>query len=250
MDVEPRSANFGRLAPDAWKNASLTEKLTIVNNMDAEAKLTNVESTNASFQAQVRAIEPGKKYELTVSVISGLKVGYNRGKVEMSTGIEDMPTLSVPVSAYLMTDVDVRPNRLVLRAQRLRDMKRRFTVTNNTDKPLQISDLQASDPALTVALKELRPGRTFTITVDVPIGYHSPPDGDKITFKTDSPSAPVVTIPVGELTSTRRVKVGRAGRSVRTQLPSGRRMQNQPASNSTETGSDGKKKTPPGNVRP
>jgi hypothetical protein len=210
--------------------------------MEAVAKLTNVRSTNPAFQAQTRVVEPGKKYELTVSVVSPLQPGNNNGKVEMSTGVKEMPTLSVHVSAYVMSDVDVNPKKLTLRAQRPRDMKRQFIVRNNTKQPLKISDLEASDPALTVALEEMTPGTMFRITVEIPTSYHGPPGGDKITFKTDSPIAPVVTIPIVEFGSPRRAKTGTARGSTRVQLPAGERKQTQPPSAAPGAGSDAEKK--------
>lgn len=250
VDAKPLSANFGRLAPNTAQSPSLLRKLTIVNNMESEATLTNVRSTNPSFQAQTRVVEPGKKFELTVSVVSPLQAGNNRGKIEISTGIKEMPTLSVPVSAYVMSDVDVSPNKLALRAQRPRDMKRQFTVKNNTKQPLKISDLEASNPALKVGLQEVKPGTMFKIMVDVPAGYHVPPGGDKITFKTGCPSAPVVTIPITEVKYTRRAAAGKAGGSTGVRLPSGERKQKQPPSAAAGAGSTTKKTPATGTVKP
>jgi len=242
VEAKPQSASFGRLAPDVARSGSLTKKLMIVNNMEADANLTDLRSTNPAFQAQTRVIEPGKKYELTVSVVSPLQAGNNNGKIEISTGIMEMSMLSVPVHAYVMSDVDVNPNKLAIPWQRPGDMKRQFIVTNNTKQPLKISDLEASDPALTVALEETTPGTMFRITIDVPTGYHGPPGGDKITFKTDSPSAPVITIPITEFGSSRRTKAGTSRGSTRVRLPAGERRLTQPPSVAPGAGSDGEKK--------
>lgn len=250
VDAKPQSASFGRLTPDVTRSGPLPKKLMIVNNMEADAKLADVRSTNPAFQAQTRVIEPGRKYELTVSVVSPLQAGNNNGKIEMSTGIKEMPTLSVPVHAYVMSDVDVNPNKLTLREQRPRDMSRQFIVRNNTKQPMKISDLEVSDPALTVALEETTPGRMFKITIDVPTGYHAPQGGDKITFKTDSPMAPLVTIPITEFGSSRRTKAGTALPSTRVQLPSGERKQVQPPAAATGAGSGAEQKPAPGGVKP
>ncbi|MGD2110239.1 MAG: hypothetical protein PVI86_12725 [Phycisphaerae bacterium] len=215
LDVKPRSANFGRLTPDAAQSPSSVKKLTIVNNMEGDANLTNVKSTNPAFQAETRVIEPGKKFELAVSVASPLPGGTTRGKVEMSTGIKEMPTLSVRVNAFVMSAVDVSPDRLFLPPQRSNDMKRMFTVRNNTKEPLKISELTSSDASVKVGLEELKPGKMFRINVDVPSGYHGSPSGDKITFKTDCPTAPEVTIPITESKSRRRARAAPARGSTR-----------------------------------
>lgn len=225
VDPKPRAASFGRIAPDAAQEGALTRKLTIINNMEGEAKLTDVRSTNPSFDVETTVIEPGKKFELTVSVVSSLLPGDNRGTIEMSTGITEMPTLSVPVRAYVMSEVDVNPTTVTLRGQQLRDMKRRLTVQNNTKKPLKISDLKTSNPALKVALQETRPGTRFMITVDIPVGYEVPSGGDKITFKTDSPVAPEVTVPVTEAPYLHRAGAGQAGTARSTRVPSAGRKE-------------------------
>ena len=250
VDVKPMSANFGRLPPDATQSASLMRKLTIVNNMESEATLTNVRSTNPTFRAQTSVIEPGKKFELTVSVALSLQPGNNRGKIEMSTGIAEMPTLSVPVSAYLMSDVDVTPNKLALRSGQPRSTKRQFAVRNNTRQPLKISDLEASNPALKVALQETKPGTIFRITVDVPAGYRVPAGGDRITFKTDSPSTPVVTIPITEVSYPSRARVRRGGSVSQARSPSGTPKQKQAPPTPGKPGFEATKKPAMGNAKP
>lgn len=206
VDAEPRFANFGRMTAEAAKSGSLSRKIMVVNNMEEDADLTEPRTTNPAFKADVRAVEPGKKYEVTLSVVSELQVGSNRGKVEVATGIKEMPTLSVPFSAYVMSDVDVQPSRLMLPVRRPVEMRRQFIVRNNTKQPLKISDLKVSNPSLTADLFEMSPGRTFRITVGIPTDYHSPPDGDTLTFKTDSPSNPIVTVPIAEFGASRGAK--------------------------------------------
>lgn len=250
VDVEPHSAWFGRLTPDAARSDSLERKLMIVSNMESDAKLSDVRSTNPAFHAQTRVIEPGKKYELTVSVVSPLQDGNNGGKVVLSTGIKEMPTLSVPVSAYVMSDVDVNPNKLRLPAQRANDLKRQFIVRNNTKQPLKISDLEASDPALAVALEEMAPGTIFKITVDVPPAYHGRPGGDKITFKTDCATAPVITIPITEFNYPGRANADMAHRTTRAHLPLGEHKQAQLPSSTNGAESDTQKKPATGTVKP
>jgi len=246
--AKPQSVNFGRMSQEKAQNATLVRKITIVNNTESDATLTNVRSSLPLFQAKTRVLEPGKKFELTVSVTSSLRPGYNRGKIDMSTGLAEMPTLSVPVSAYLLSDVEVNPNRLMLRPGRL-NMKRQFTVRNNTRKPLKISDLKASNPALQVSLQETKPGTIFRITVDVPAGYKVPSGGDKITFNTNSPNVPEVTIPITETNYARRPGISQTNAFQRTRSPSGGRKLTPPRT-PARTGSKAAKKPATGKVRP
>ncbi len=201
----PLSASFGRITMQAAKQQSLKRKITIVNNMDEPANITNVRSTNPVFKADVRTIEPGRKFELTVTLASTPRRGGNSGRIEMATGVKAQPKLSVTASVYVMGDVDVYPNRLLLFGNRARQQQRLITVRNNTEQPLKISELKCTNPKLKVQLKEIIPGRQYRVNVTIPADCKLSPGGDRITFKTDCPSVPEVTIPVAEYKPRTRV---------------------------------------------
>ena len=199
LEVQPPSASFGRMTSDKAEDATQTQKLTITNNVEASAELTNVRSTNPAFKAETSVIEPGKKFELLVTMVPPLKPGNNAGTIEISTGVKDMPTLSVPVSAVVAPEVEVMPSSLSLPADISTALNRQLFVRNNSKTPVQLSGLEASNPDLKVALNETQPGMTYQLVVDVPAGYKPPPTGDKITIKTNNPTVPLLTVPVTQL---------------------------------------------------
>lgn len=199
VEVTPRNVSFGRLTHQAAQEAPVTRKLTIVNNMGEPANLTNVRSTSPLFHVETVTVETGRKYELTVTLASAPRQGHNRARIEASTGITEKPTLSIPVSLYMMADVDVQPDKLMLPSNRPAGIKRQFKVQNNTGQPLTISDLKTTNLALTLSLQEIRPGMMYQITVDVPAVFTSSPGGDTITFTTDCPAVPLVTIPITQI---------------------------------------------------
>ena len=194
--VTPRSASFGRLTAEAAQDSSLSQKLKIVNNLEEPATLTDVRCSNQLFQVETTTIKPGREYELNIVLASSPRRGNNSGTIELSTGIKEKPTLSIPVSLYVMADVDVRPERLMLFSDRTAETKRWLIVQNNTKQPVKITDLQASSPALKLSLEETEPGTLFRIAVDVPTEYEPSVEGDQITFRTNCPTAPEVRIPV------------------------------------------------------
>jgi len=195
VQVEPRSAAFGRITIDTAQETP-TRKLTIVNNVEGDLKLADIQSTNPAFQAEVTPIEPGRKYELTVSIVEALKSGNNAGKINISTGIAETPTLVVPVYAYITSPVDVTPAQLALPVVRSEDLTRHFYVRSNNNKPLKISDLKSSSPDLKLQLTDIRNSLTYRLTVDVPASYKPGDGNDTISFKTDNGTVPVVSIPI------------------------------------------------------
>ncbi len=209
----PRSASFGRITLQAAAEKSLVRKITIVNNMKEPAKITDVHSTNPVFHAEVKTIEPGKKFELIVTLASKPRRGGNSGRIEMSTGIKAQPKLSVTATAFVMGDVDVYPNRLLLFGNRTRSQQRLITVRNNTKEALKISDLKCTNEQIKVTVKEVRPGKQFRIEVHIPPDCKLSPGGDKITFKTSCPTMPEVTVPIAEYKP--RTRITRPGVKLR-----------------------------------
>ncbi|MBN2560713.1 MAG: hypothetical protein JXQ75_07275 [Phycisphaerae bacterium] len=207
VQVTPRAASFGRFSMEQARKGAV-RKLTVENNVEDMASITDVQSTNPAFEAEVAVVEPGRKFELVVSILpeaaEHLKQGNNNGKITMSTGIEETPTLEVTVSAYVTADVDVTPNRLTLASGRSTDLMRQFTVRNYSKEPVTISDLSVSSPELKIALQETTPGVNYRITLEIPASYEVHEGGDTITFKTDNPSVPDVTIPITERSVVRR----------------------------------------------
>jgi len=196
VQVTPRSAAFGRVTSDKAK-VGLARKLTIVNNVEGEMKLSGIEVSNPVFKAEVTPIEPGKKYELTVTVVSPLKTGNNSGKIKLTTGIAGTPTLHIPVYAYVTSPVDVTPTKLSLPVTRLQNLTRQFYIRSNVNQPLEITDLKSSSPDLKLKLTDVRKSLTYRLTVDVPATYKPPASGrDTISFKTNNSAVPSITIPI------------------------------------------------------
>jgi hypothetical protein len=201
VEVKPPSVNFGRMTREQVETGS-TQKLTVVNNLDEPANLTDIRSTNPVFKAEAKPLEPGKKWEITVSLASTpeqpLRKGSISGTIEMATGVADTPTLQVPVSAIIPADVDVQPETLQLFSGRTTETQRTFTIRNSTKTPIQISDLASTSTDLQPTIQELEAGMSFRISVNIPATYQAPTAGDKITFKTTCPTMPEVIIPVTE----------------------------------------------------
>lgn len=197
VQATPSSASFGRLTADTMNDSTLERKLTVVNNTEAKAVLADIKSSSPSFKATVKELDPGKKFELTVSIVPPLAPGVVSGTIDLNTGLTENPRLQIPVSAYVTADVEVTPNQLTLATARPGAMQRQFFIRNNSSKSLKVTDLKASNESLKVSILETQPvGMAYRVSLDIPANYQIPAAGDTITFKTDNSHMPLVTIPI------------------------------------------------------
>ncbi len=196
LDIKPMSVNFSRMTADAAEDPNLVQKVAIVNNMEQEAELSDLRSTNPIFLPELTVVEPGRKFELSVRFASPPKQGNTRGTIELTSNVKEMPKLTIPVNAFVAPEVEVMPATLSLPPDQSAPLTRQLHVRNNSKTPMELSDLQVSSPEIQVTLEATQPGTTFRINVVVPAGYKVSPHGDRITFKTNNPQTPEVTVPV------------------------------------------------------
>jgi hypothetical protein len=199
VQVTPNNASFGRVTSDDAKAGKSIRKLTIANNSDKKGEFKVASSSSPNFQGELKELEPGKKFELTVTLAGNLASGMTSGTIEISTGLADMAKVSVPVSAFLTADVDVTPAKLTLPTGRTTSLQRHFYVTNNSPKPIKISDITVSNTKLKSTLTETKPGTQYRLTLDIPVDYKVAEKGDMLSFKTDNASVPNVSIPISEI---------------------------------------------------
>jgi hypothetical protein len=198
MQAMPNSAMFGNVSTAQTKDGPVVRKLTLINNGDPVAKLGEIKPTNAAFKGEIKDLEPGKKWELIVTLATPLPTGVQSGMLELATGLAEFPKLQIACSAYLVADVDVVPNKMLIPATRAVNLQRDFYVRNNGTKPLKVYDVAASNPMMKMGLQETQTGMNFRITMEVPPDYKVPKEGDQITFKTDNPNFPTIKIPITE----------------------------------------------------
>jgi hypothetical protein len=122
--------------------------------------------------------------------------GNTSGKISIPTGVADSPTIDVQAYAFVTAAVDVTPTALSRPPSRTADLTRQFYIRSNVNKAIKITDLASTNPAIKLELTDVKDSMTYRLKVDVPVAYTPTAGGDKITFKTDSPEVPLVTIPV------------------------------------------------------
>ena len=189
-------AFFGRMTAEEMATKPPVKKVTVVNNVDEPLNLTNLRSSNPAFQLESKVIEAGKKAEIAIALLTPLKNGLNYGRIEADTGVAEMPRLVFVALARLVQDVKVVPAVITLQGPFDKPTKRFVTIQNNTNRPMTVSDLEISNPAITALLSEVLAGKRFRIMLEIPAGTEIAAVGETITIKTDNPKFPELIVPI------------------------------------------------------
>lgn len=214
IDVQPQRLIFGQLSADKPDERTLTVK----NNTDAPAEVT-LATKGKSDQYNVELVEkaPGQEWELRVTTTPPLKPGYVRGNIVLNTSIDKQKTIAIPLYGKVPELVEVMPRLLLFSAQmnsmNQQDEQNRVLRVNNSGKePIKITEVSVDDPDVKTEIKELSPGKVYTIEMTMPGDYLPPPTGRTVTIRTDSREVPVLTVPMRQPSQesvNRRARVNR-----------------------------------------
>lgn len=192
-DMKPASrVIFPRLERDS----KTTQTIEMTNNMDKPVFLKLKPSKAKSpFDIKLEEVEAGQKYKLVVATLPPLKTGANNTKVEIATGVERIPTMSVNVSAYITARVSVSPPRLFVSPKLTKAYTKTIRVSYRADKPIKITKIESASDKVTAELlpppANARPNATtkwHQIKVSLPPANELPEDGTTLTIYTDDPS--------------------------------------------------------------
>jgi hypothetical protein len=195
IEVTPASASF---AGDLSSASNFSKTIRILNKEPEPLLLTALHTSRPAIAAEIKTNEPGKEYQVVVSLVPPLGTGNVFGNVTMQTSLTNMPVLTVPVYALAQPAVMVLPPQLILPAGEFAGpVTRTVSIRSNWSSPLAVSDPALTDSGLKVELTEIKPGSYFTATITFPKGYQ-PPSGQRLelTLKTNHPQFPVIHVPI------------------------------------------------------
>ncbi|MBK9138715.1 MAG: DUF1573 domain-containing protein [Verrucomicrobia bacterium] len=201
VDINPTSAYFN-LTADTTTNEVRT--IRIVNHLDTPLVLSEPECTNQVFAAKLTTVQPGKEFDLEVSVKPPFNWAYANGTVVIKTSATNLPAISVPVYARLQPIITTVPTQISLAPGPLR-MAARPTVTirNTGTRPAVLSEPTINLEGAKVTLNEVQPGRVFTLAFDFPAGLQIPPNQRvEARVKSDLPQFPTIVVPVVQSVAT------------------------------------------------
>ena len=186
------------IPPDA-PNASAVVR--IINNMEEPITLSNPESSNKGFTAELKSTQLGKEYQLTIAAVPPLNPGSLQGKVTMKTSTTNVPSIEVNFWANVQPPIAVMPPQLMLPIGPLTTKATpSVTIQNNSTNTVTLSDPAVNVPGVEVQIKELQPGRIFNASFTFPEGFAVQP-GQQVVFtaKSSNPQYPLIKVPVMQM---------------------------------------------------
>jgi Protein of unknown function (DUF1573) len=184
--------------PDA---ATASAKVRIVNNMTEPLQLWDPASSNPDFTAVLKTNTPGKEYQLTISARPPLHSGNIAAKVTLKTSSHDPAELEVPFWANVQPAVLVMPPQIMLpRPPLMARATPSITIQNNSTNRLTLSDPVVNVPGVEVQIKEIQPGRVFTVAMEFPQGYENPTGQPaELSIKSSNPHFPLIKVPIHQM---------------------------------------------------
>lgn len=146
---------FPRIEPEEV----VTESIELRNNAPNKIflKLEPLEES-APFAVKLEELEPGLRYRLSATTRPPLSLRGNRTTVVLTTGLERVPRLEIPVSVYVVPRVALRPAQWLVSPRVKREFRKRVRVEYRADKPIKITGIRSSHPDL-IQAKLLPPRR-------------------------------------------------------------------------------------------
>lgn len=195
VEVSPSMAVFN-VASDAA--GTETKTLRIQNNTQSVLALSELQCTNQQIAVSLRPLEPGKIFELTVTVKPPFQPGTHIIPITAKTSLKEAPVLSMTAYLIVKQPVTVGPSQLVLSAKSSEiGGAHTFFVRNQTSSRLRLANPTVNIPGARVEIVETEPGKAANLTVVLPTGIQLKPGGHyEITASTGIDSSPRLVIPV------------------------------------------------------
>ena len=184
-------------------------KVRLENNMDHPMQLKLRSNTMRELDVEIKEIAPGAIYDIVGTTTRALPYGRYRGQLSFTTGLSREPNYSVSMRVDVMRRVEPSVPAMLLRATDAAPETR--TVSLYYYGPggpanFRVTGVETSDPRVKVQLGQTLPPHewmariTPSVTarvqmqISLPAGTEFPPEGVTMTFLTNDPDHPRITM--------------------------------------------------------
>lgn len=198
IDVSPPFAVMN-ITSDSSGDAAAT--LHIINNEGQPLTLSDPQSNNGAFVAELKTNQPGKEFELVIKTVPPLGLGNVQGQISLKTSMSNMPVLNIAAVAIVQQPLAIMPPAITLPMAPLQtNQAYTIAIQSNSTNALVLSEPSVNAEGVGIQLKETQPGRFFTVTLNFPTGFEIAP-GEAVAFsaKSNLPRVPVVKVPITQV---------------------------------------------------
>lgn len=148
------------------------------------------------FTVELKELEPGKRYELTVTTKPPLALNLNNTTVILETGLNTAPTVPVYLTASVPPRVAVIPARLSVAASAKQPAQQTLQVNYRASTPVEITDVKSDNDAVKWEMLPAGPVaadakmRTYRLRVTLPTYDELPDTGATLQIFTSAPDEP------------------------------------------------------------
>ncbi|MBI3850054.1 MAG: DUF1573 domain-containing protein [Verrucomicrobia bacterium] len=170
----------------------------ILNNVNEPLTVSNPESNNRLFTAQLKTNQPGKEFELIISTVPPLEGANMQGQISLKTSSTNTPVISVTALANMQKVIETGPPQIILPAAPLTgNVISKVSIINNGTNVMVLTDPAVNAKGVDIQIKEFLPGRQFIATLTFPEGFEIGRD-EKVEFsvKSNHPQFPLIKFPV------------------------------------------------------
>ena len=198
VDVFPVSANFGRV----FGNEDHRRVMKVTNNTEEPLSVELVpEPDQKDFNFELVEVEPGKRYEVHVTIPDILKKsGRLRSSATLKTNKNAQESIQVTASATVPKRLDISPAivNMTTAARTVGDRPgtRVVRFTNYGDTPAKILEATVDDPQVKVTVEEQTAGKRYAVNMEMPAGWQPQSDDTKLVLKTDDKEFPTIEVPI------------------------------------------------------
>jgi hypothetical protein len=195
LEVSPQMVAF-TFPGDGQTNQ--TRVVRITNNMEEGISLAEPECANPLFKTELKAVKPGREWELHVTAVAPMPPPTQLGTIAIRTSSTQVPVINVTAYASIPPLMAASPNQITLPPGPLKNpFSTKVNVRNNSSAAVIISDVEINAPGAEAKLEISRDGRYFTVNVSFPVHFTVPAGQSfELTMKTDHPKMPTLRVPV------------------------------------------------------
>jgi hypothetical protein len=194
LPVKPKAVYFRKVR----KSERPTVNLEVGPPKVERISSVEVKSTTEHFTHQLLPVDRQEgRYRVEVAIADQVPLGRSAGWLEFFLNGETEPCARVRVTAYVVGDIEVEPERLTFRAQRGAETDLSpLRVTSGTDTTFRVLDVKSDVPVLRTELVPIEQGKQYSVVARLSPDAAAGQVRGKVTIRTDNPEQPEIVVHV------------------------------------------------------
>ena len=195
IEVTPKYAVLSGLLDSPSNSFTI---VNITNKQDEPLTLSEPVSNNRMIAAELKTNRLGQDYQLLVKLVPPLGSGNVFGEISLKTSAPKMPVLKISTWAVAQPAVTVMPPKLVLPANPVVNSVTQYvSIRSIWSNPLTLSEPVFNAKGASLDIKELQPGRYYTMVIVFPAGFKMGAGEQlELSVKSNHPQFPIIKVPI------------------------------------------------------